>query len=149
IALRGPMMSSKGHAPNLGMTETFGPHANPEWFDYKVVDPETGEPLADGEEGEFCVRGFGLMSTVYKKEREDVFDADGYYHTADRGYLEGGKIWFTGRFSEMVKAGGANVAPLEIERVLESFPEVKTAFVFGVRDAHGGEAVAAAVLPVP
>jgi acyl-CoA synthetase (AMP-forming)/AMP-acid ligase II len=141
------MQSSKGDPPNLGMTETFGPHANRDWFDYKVIDHETGEPLPDGEEGEFCVRGFGLMAAMYKKEREEVFDADGWYRTGDRGYIEDGRIWYTGRFSEMVKAGGANVSPLEIEQVLVSFPEVSMAFVMGVPDPERGEVVAAAVIP--
>ena len=54
------MISSQGHPQNVGMTETFGPHRDRAWFDYKVVDRETGETLPDGEEGEFCVRGFGL-----------------------------------------------------------------------------------------
>jgi len=144
-----PIVSAKGDPRNLGMTETFGPHANREWFDYKVIDPETGELLTGGEEGEFCVRGFGLMAAMYKKEREEVFDADGYYHTGDRGYIEDGQIWFRGRYSEMVKSGGANVSPLEVERVLQSFSEVQLAFVLGLPDASRGEVVAAAVVPVP
>jgi acyl-CoA synthetase (AMP-forming)/AMP-acid ligase II len=146
IAPVGPMVSSRGDPPNLGMTETFGPHANRDWFDYKVVDPETGRSLGDGEEGEFCVRGFGLMAGLYKKEREETFDSDGYYHTGDRGYIEGGRIWFRGRYSEMIKSGGANVSPLEVETVLGSFPEVKAAFVVGVPDPKRGEVVAAAVV---
>jgi acyl-CoA synthetase (AMP-forming)/AMP-acid ligase II len=44
-------LSSRGDPRNLGMTETFGPHGNREWFEYKVTDPETGEELVDGEEG--------------------------------------------------------------------------------------------------
>lgn len=139
-------VSSKGDPINLGMTETFGPHANREWFDYKVVDPETGAELVDGQEGEFCVRGFGLMAGMYKREREEVFDADGFYHTGDRGYIEDGRIWFTGRYSEMIKSGGANVAPLEVERVLASFPEVAAAYVLAIPDADRGEAVAAVVV---
>jgi len=139
--------SSRGDPPNYGMTETFGPHRNREWFDYRVVDPETGQPLPDGEVGEFCVRGFGLMAGMYGKEREEVFDAEGWYHTGDRGYLEDGGIWFLGRYSEVVKAGGANVSPLEVEQVLGSFPDVASAFVLGVPDAERGEAVAAVVVP--
>jgi acyl-CoA synthetase (AMP-forming)/AMP-acid ligase II len=139
--------SSRGDRPNYGMTETFGPHLNREWFDYKVVDPQTGAELPDGEAGEFCVRGFALMAGMYKKEREEVFDADGWYHTGDRGYLEGDRIWFLGRYSETVKAGGANVSPLEVEQVLASFPDVALAFVLGVPDANRGEAVAAVVVP--
>jgi acyl-CoA synthetase (AMP-forming)/AMP-acid ligase II len=139
--------SSRGHPRNLGMTETFGPHANRTWFDYKVIDPLTGLELADGEEGEFLVRGFGLMAGLYKKEREEVFDPDGWYHTGDRGYVEDGTIWFTGRYSEAIKSGGANVAPLEVERVLESLPDVAMALVVGVPDPQRGQAVAAVVVP--
>jgi acyl-CoA synthetase (AMP-forming)/AMP-acid ligase II len=138
--------SSRGHPRNLGMTETFGPHANLDWFDYKIIDPVDGTMLANGEEGEFCVRGFGLMAGMYKKEREEVFDADGWYHTGDRGYIEDGVIWFTGRYSEMIKSGGANVSPLEVERVLEAQPGVALALVLGLRDQDRGEMVAAAVV---
>jgi acyl-CoA synthetase (AMP-forming)/AMP-acid ligase II len=140
--------SSRGDPPNIGMTETFGPHANPDWFDYKIVDPATGETLPDGETGEFCVRGFGLMAGLYKQEREETFDTDGYYHTGDCGYLEDGRIWFTGRRGDVIKSRGANVSALEVERVLESFPEVKSAFVVGVPHARDGEMVAAVLLPV-
>jgi acyl-CoA synthetase (AMP-forming)/AMP-acid ligase II len=133
------------------MTETFGPHANRRWFDYKVIDPASGRELPDGEEGEFLVRGFGLMGGMYKKEREEVFDVDGWYHTGDRGYLENEMIWFTGRYSETIKSGGANVAPLEVERVLESLPGVANALVVGVPDPDPGrgQAVAAALVPAP
>ncbi len=139
--------SSRGDPRNLGMTETFGPHGNRDWFDYKVIDPDTGQELSDGEEGEFLVRGFGLMAAMYKKEREEVFDRDGWYHTGDRGYIEDGAIYFTGRYSETIKAGGANVSPLEVERVLESLPGVSLALVIGVPDPEKGEIVAAAVVP--
>jgi acyl-CoA synthetase (AMP-forming)/AMP-acid ligase II len=142
-----PMVSTKGDPINMGMTETFGPHANREWFDYMIVDRETGEPLADGEEGEFCVRGFGLMAGLYKKEREETFDANGYYHTGDRGYIENGRIFFRGRYSEMVKSAGANVSPLEVENVLQSFPDVKMAFVLGLPDPERGEIVGAVIVP--
>lgn len=145
-------VSSAGDGVNMGMTETFGPHRNltlfdhPALFDYKVVDHETGASLPDGEEGEFCVRGFGLMAGMYKKEREDTFDDDGYYHTGDRGYLEGSHIFFKGRYSEMIKSGGANVAPLEVEQTLQSFPEIRHAFVFGVAHPTRGEEVVAVLV---
>jgi acyl-CoA synthetase (AMP-forming)/AMP-acid ligase II len=140
-------VSSRGDPPNLGMTETLGPHFHPEHFDYKVIDPETGEVLADGVEGEFCVRGYGLMAGLYKREREAVFDADGWYHTGDRSYLEGGRVFFTGRFTDMIKSGGANVAPLEVEMVLQSFPEIQLALVLGMPHAERGEEVTAVLVP--
>ena len=78
------------------------------------------------------MRGYGLMAGFYKREREETFDADGWYHTGDRSYLEGDRVFFTGRYTEMIKSGGANVAPLEVETVLQSFPDVRYAFVFGM-----------------
>jgi acyl-CoA synthetase (AMP-forming)/AMP-acid ligase II len=129
------------------MTETLGPHYWREHFDYKVVDPDTGETLPQGAEGEFCVRGYGLMAGIYKREREEVFDADGWYHTGDRGYLEGDRIFYTGRFTEMIKSAGANVAPLEVETVLQSFPDIRHAFVFGAPSPVRGEDVVAVVVP--
>jgi acyl-CoA synthetase (AMP-forming)/AMP-acid ligase II len=141
------LTSSRGDPVNLGMTETFGPHANRDWFDYEVVDPDTGDVLPDGQEGEFCVRGFGLMAAMYKKEREEVFSDDGFYRTGDRGYIEDDRIWFTGRYTEMVKSGGANVAPMEVEQVLRTAPGVRMAFVMGISDAGRGEVVAAVVVP--
>jgi len=84
---------------------------------------------------------------MYKREREEVFDADGYYHTGDRCYVENGNVWFKGRFAEIVKVGGANVAPLEVEKLLVSYPEVKMAFVIGVDDPRAGQIVAAVVVP--
>jgi acyl-CoA synthetase (AMP-forming)/AMP-acid ligase II len=144
-----PPLSSLGDPRNMGMTETFGPHRNRELFDYKIVDPETGEDLPELEEGEFYIRGFGLMASMYKREREEVFDADGYYHTGDRGYIEDGAIYFTGRYSEIIKIAGANVSPLEVEAALMSMPEVRLATVFGCTSHERGEEVVAVVAPAP
>jgi acyl-CoA synthetase (AMP-forming)/AMP-acid ligase II len=139
-------VSSKGDPPNMGMTETLGPHYRPDHFDYKIIDRETGAMLHEGVEGEFCVRGYGLMAGMYKRERETVFDEDGWYHTGDRSYLEDGRVFFTGRFTEMIKSGGANVAPLEVETALQSFPEIRYAFVFGLPHPDRGEEVVAVVV---
>ena len=158
---------------SLGMTETIGPHtgfarpgAPPEeeatpipeslrgsfgaplpFIEHKVVDPDSGVDLADGEEGELCVRGYSLMTRMYKREREDVFDDDGWYHTGDRGYFRDGYLFFTGRLTEMIKTHGANVSPREVELVLEAQPDIALAFVMGVPDAERGEEVVAALVP--
>lgn len=154
--------------PNgLGMTETCGPHtytgegALPEakrgcfgpalaGVEHKVVDPESGVVLGPGEVGEICVRGDSLMLGLYKKERAETFDADGFYHTGDAGFFTAeGELYFKGRLGEMIKSGGANVTPSEVESLLMSFPEVKGAYVVGVADAQRGENVAAAVVLEP
>ena len=139
--------SSRDDPVNVGMTETCGPHHNPELFDYRIADPDTGAELSNGEVGEFWVRGFGVMSGKYKEEREDTFDADGWFHTGDRGYLEGGRVFFVGRYSEMLKSAGANVAPAEVEQVLLTFAGIDEAYVVGVPHADLGDEVVALVVP--
>lgn len=150
---------------SLGMTETCGPHTYDrmdvdlpeslrgsfgravEGVEHKVIDPETGEILASGEHGEICVRGRNLMQGLYKREREDVFDADGFYHTGDAGHLDAeGYLFFKARLGEMIKTGGANVTPREVEVVVEEQPEVQSCFVVGVPHPHRGQNVAAAVV---
>jgi acyl-CoA synthetase (AMP-forming)/AMP-acid ligase II len=142
-----PPLSSMGDPRNLGMTETFGPHRDRTLFDYKIIEHDTGQELADGRVGEFCVRGFGLMAAMYKREREEVLDADGYYHTGDRGYIEDGQVYFTGRYSELIKSAGANVSPLEVEAVLNGLADVQLAVVFGIPSAERGEEVLAVLVP--
>lgn len=152
---------------SLGMTETSGPHTFPPatenadlppdaykgsfgsglpFVEHRVVDPETGAPLPDGEVGELCVRGYSVMQGFYKQEREDVFDEDGWYHTGDRGTFRHGCFFFEGRFGEMIKSGGSNVSPREVETELERFPHIESAWVFGVPDADREERVVAGVL---
>jgi acyl-CoA synthetase (AMP-forming)/AMP-acid ligase II len=149
---------------SLGMTETCGPHTFSDMsvdlpeklrgsfgrpvagVEHRIVDPETGELLPPGAEGEICVRGYSLMQGLYKVEREDTFEPDGFYRTGDLGRFDAeGHLFFLGRGGEMIKSGGANVAPREIEVVLESFPEVQYAFALGLPDPASGQVIAAAV----
>jgi acyl-CoA synthetase (AMP-forming)/AMP-acid ligase II len=148
----------------LGMTETCGPHTwggegrLPESLrgtfgrpvpdaEHKVVDPESGERLPPGQPGEICVRGAGLMLGLHKVGREASFDGEGFYHTGDAGFFDAeGHLHFTGRLGEMIKTGGANVTPSEVEGVLTGWPEVKAAYVVGLPDAERGQSVAAAVV---
>jgi acyl-CoA synthetase (AMP-forming)/AMP-acid ligase II len=151
--------------PNaLGMTETCGPHtwsqdgALPERLrgsfgtsvagvEHKVTHPDTGAHLPAGEFGELCVRGYSLMQGLYKVEREEVFDDEGFYHSGDGGYFDAnGVLYFKGRLGDMIKTAGANVTPSEVEQVLVAYPEVKAAYVVGVPDADRGENVAASVV---
>jgi acyl-CoA synthetase (AMP-forming)/AMP-acid ligase II len=114
---------------------------------HKIVDPETGGVQADGVEGEICVRGYRLMDGLYKRERRNTFDDDGWYHTGDRGFFRDGLLFFTGRRSEMIKTGGANVAPREVELAVEALPGIQAAFVVGIPDAARGQLVACLVCP--
>lgn len=171
VEMRPPELAAPGMRHNsLGMTETGGPHAAaprasntnelPEQhrgsfgppvprMHHKIVDPAGGQELTDGVEGEICVRGGSLMDGLYKKERSTTFDEDGWYHTGDRGYLRDGFVFFTGRLTEMIKTGGANVAPREVEVAVESLPDVRAAFVVGLPDADRGELVGCVICPEP
>ncbi len=108
----------------------------------RIVDPESGELLARGEEGEIAVRGATLMRGYYKVLPEHYLDASGYFHTQDGGSIdEQGHLHWTGRLSNLIKTGGANVSPVEIEKALESFPDLKVGLAVGVPHATLGEAL--------
>jgi fatty-acyl-CoA synthase len=113
----------------------------------RVVDPESGATLAPGEVGEFRVKGH-VTSGYYKdiEQTRKAFDADGFFLTGDLGLIgDDGRVRFRGRLKEMIKTGGINVAPLEVEAVLLAHPAVKQAYVVGVPDRVRGELVVAAV----
>ncbi|HEX4864906.1 MAG TPA: fatty acid--CoA ligase family protein, partial [Acidimicrobiales bacterium] len=115
--------------------------------EHRIVDPDTGQDAPDGSEGEVLVRGYSLMLGLYKKERSEVFDRDGWYHTGDRGYFRDGWFFFTGRQTDLIKTSGSNVAPAEVERCLMAYDDVKLAFVVGVPHEDKGQEVVALVVP--
>jgi acyl-CoA synthetase (AMP-forming)/AMP-acid ligase II len=153
---------------SLGMTETLGPHSglisDPrvpldtagtvgmvlEGMEYRFVDPETGAEVPAGQPGELCVRGDWLMAGMYKRERGEVFDADGFYHTGDLCTLRpDGFLFFHARIGGMIKTSGANVSPEEVEEVIRALDDVGEVAVVGVPDAKLGEMVVAAVVAAP
>jgi fatty-acyl-CoA synthase len=113
----------------------------------RVVDPESGGVLPRGAVGELRVKGW--VTPGYYREPEQTraaFDGDGFFVTGDLGTLgDDGRVRFRGRLKEMIKTGGINVAPLEVESVLLSHPAVKQAYVVGLTDRAKGEIAAAAV----
>jgi acyl-CoA synthetase (AMP-forming)/AMP-acid ligase II len=148
---------------SLGMSETCSSHTYwpPEkelpkgslgvavpGVEHKVVDSESGGELPPGTPGELCVRGYTLMQGMVGREREEVFDADGWYHTGDEVTLDAeGHVRFLGRLSDVIKTSGANVSPMEVEFVLRGVPGVLEAHVVGLADPERGQLVAAAVVP--
>jgi acyl-CoA synthetase (AMP-forming)/AMP-acid ligase II len=108
----------------------------------RVVDPDTGRPLGPNEEGELIIRGPTLMEHYVKRTRDECFDGDGFFHTGDLGRFDAdGYLHFTGRRTEMIKTGGANVSPAELEVQLRACEPVKLARVIGVPDERLGEVV--------
>jgi acyl-CoA synthetase (AMP-forming)/AMP-acid ligase II len=90
------------------------------------------------------------MDALYKRERQDTFSPAGWYATGDVGWFDTeGQLYFTGRRTAMIKSGGSNVAPIEVETVLAGLSGVRAAFVFGVPAGDRGEDVAAVVAVAP
>ena len=118
-------------------------------FETRIVDRE-GVDVAPGESGEMLIRGQALMQGYYKQPEETaaVLDAEGWMHTGDLAYRdEGGYFFVVGRSKELIIKGGVNIAPRQIDDVLESPPAVLEAAAVGVPDHYLGEdLVAFAVL---
>ena len=129
-------------------TETVGyafPHVQ-----CKVIDPETGEEVPAGVNGEFCSRGYNTMKGYYKMPdaTRDTVDADGWLHSGDIACCdENGNYRITGRLKDMIIRGGENIYPKEIEEFIYTHPAVKDVQVIGVPDKrYGEEALAMIVL---
>jgi acyl-CoA synthetase (AMP-forming)/AMP-acid ligase II len=114
----------------------------------RIVDPESGRELPRGEAGEIAVKGATLMRGYAKVEPELVFDAEGFFRTQDGGWLdESGELHWTGRLSNLVKTGGANVSPVEVESALASHPALRAALAVGVPHPTLGEALVLCAVP--
>lgn len=111
----------------------------------RVLDPETGEALGIGAEGELAVAGPTLFQGYLGQDRSP-FDADGFFRTGDAGHVdELGEVHFAGRRTEMIKTAGANVSPAELEVQLRACPPVKLARVVGVPDPRVDQLVVACI----
>lgn len=112
----------------------------------KIVDPDTGETVEAGAQGELLTRGY-LVMKGYDKDPENTaraIDADGWLHTGDLATMrEDGNFRITGRAKEMIIRGGENIYPREIEEFLHRHPQVADVYVLGVPDERLGERVAA------
>ena len=117
-------------------------------YELKVVDPETGAELPDGVPGELRVRGYALMRGYYKKPKEtaESYDADGWFRTGDMAERAAdGYFRFLGRFKDMLKVGGENVDPMEVEGLLLTHPAIQQTAVVGLPDARLAEVAVAFV----
>lgn len=115
----------------------------------KIVEPLTGTILPRGQKGEFCVKGPTLMMGYLGKTPEECFDDQGFFCTGDGGTIDdAGRFHWQGRLTEMIKTGGANVSPLEVDDVVARFHGVKRTQTVGVPDDLLGEMVVTCVVPV-
>ena len=115
----------------------------------KIIDPETGEDLPDGENGEFVARGYNIMKGYYKMPHAtaSTVDRDGWLHTGDiccrtsDGYYK-----VTGRLKDMIIRGGENLYPREIEEFYLGHDKVRDVQVVGVPDKRYGEEACAFII---
>jgi acyl-CoA synthetase (AMP-forming)/AMP-acid ligase II len=148
----------------FGMTEAFGPYCGypadtdmpaTAWgscgkpfpgMEVRIVDIDSGEPVAAGTAGMIQIRGPHTLRGICGRSREELFTADGFYPTGDLGHLdEDGFLFYHGRSDDMFKVSGATVYPSEVERALRAIGGVDNAFVTNVPGA-AGERVGAAVV---
>lgn len=117
--------------------------------DIAIVDPAGGRPLAAGETGEIVVRGDGVSPGYWDGDfvRSPRLVDGGWQPTGDLGYFDAeGALHFLGRRDLMIKTGGENVYPAEVEAVLLAMPGVADAVVLGLPDPRLGQRVAAAIV---
>lgn len=118
-------------------------------FEARVIDPDSGRVLGPGEIGHLCVRGH-VTSGYYHDDavNREAFDEEGYLRTGDLCSVDSdGRVRYRGRLKELIKVGGINVAPVEIESALMRHPAVRQAHVVGLPDQRSGEIPVALVEP--
>ncbi len=119
----------------------------PVGVELRTVDLQTGAVLAPGSIGELQARSASMMVGYLPAEATAESVIDGWYRTGDVGAVDAnGWVTITDRVKEMIKVNGFQVAPAEIESVLLGHDDVLDCAVFGVPDAHTGEAPVAAVV---
>jgi len=111
-------------------------------YEIRVVDPETGREQPAGTPGEILVRSYMTMRGYYGKpdETAGVIDGDGWMHSGDMGVVRpDGHLRFMGRYKDMLKIGGENVDPMEVEAFLMSHTAINLAAVVSFPDARLAE----------
>ncbi len=115
------------------------PHAGVE---LRIADPETGAILPPDTPGEIQIRGWTVMRGYVNNPEatQKTFTSDGWLRTGDLGTLDAeGRLGMAGRLKDVIRVGGENVAPAEVEEVLIRHPAIAMAQVVGVPDARLGE----------
>ncbi|WP_347488162.1 AMP-binding protein [Desulfoscipio sp. XC116] len=141
-------------APGITMTHTDDPleirvstvGKALEGVEVKIVDPESGDEMPFGAQGEICARGYNVMKGYYKMPEATAaaIDNKGWLHTGDLGIMdENGYLRITGRIKDMIIRGGENIYPREIEEFLYTHPQIKDVQVVGVPSEKYGEEVMA------
>ena len=113
----------------------------------KIIDPMTGATMPLGERGEIAVKGPTLMLGYIGVPLDKSLDEEGFLRCGDGGYIDNeGRLYWEGRLNDIIKTGGANVSPIEIDDHLRNCPGLKLAKTVGVPDELLGELVVTCVV---
>ena len=118
-------------------------------IEVKVLNPETNEECAIGEQGEMCCRGYNIMKGYYKmpEATAEIIDENGFLHSGDLGVKDpDGNFRITGRIKDMIIRGGENIYPREIEEFLIDIPQIKDIQVAAVKSNRYGEITGAFII---
>jgi fatty-acyl-CoA synthase len=119
--------------------------------DVRIAGPD-GQAVPPGVAGELWVRGARITRGYLDDPAAtaETIDAEGWLHTGDLAEMDDdGACRVVGRLKDMIKTGGENVSPVEVEELLVAHPDVDRAAVVGVPDERWGELVVAFVVPAP
>jgi fatty-acyl-CoA synthase len=136
-------------AGSAGVTEAAAPGHGGDLCRYLTVDPLTGEPLAEGTEGELASSGPTTMTGYWRKPEETaaVLSPGGRLRSGDLGLVgPDGYLRVTGRSKELYKSGGELVMPREIEEMLSAHDDIAQVFAIGLTDERWGEIGCAVVV---
>ncbi len=149
---------------NYGLSESIGPgavHLGVEnvhkvgaiglagyGWETKITD-EAGNIVAQGDVGELCIKGPGVMTCYYNDpEATAAVLSDGWLRTGDMAMTdEDGFIWLVDRKKDVIITGGENLYPVQIENFLSAHPDIKDVAVIGLPDERLGE-IAAAIIEI-
>jgi fatty-acyl-CoA synthase len=114
----------------------------------RICHIDSGELQPAGEVGEIRVKGPVVREYLKDSAKTaESFDESGFFRTGDLGLLDAqGRLYYKGRIKEMIKSGGINIAPAEVEEVLMRHPAIRTAYVIGVPHPALDEALIAIVI---
>ena len=120
--------------------------------DIRIANPQTGQPLPQGEVGVIEIRGPNVFKGYWRMpdKTKEEFREDGFFISGDLGYIDAnGYTYIVGRAKDLIISGGYNVYPAEVEAAIEAIPGVAECAVIGAPHPDFGEGVVAVIAPKP